>query len=501
MCSSTGFVTRFAATVNGMTTNSATTASRAAALRSAQLSPGARNHAVVLGGSIAGLLAARVLADHYAHVTIVERDRLAAQRQRRGVPQGHHAHGLLPRGALVLEELLPGFAADVAAAGGYVGDALADARWHLGSGSLARGRSGLRVIAASRPLIEGTIRARVTSLPNVTILDGYDIVGLGRTPDNRRVISARVTSVLGDGSQILPADLVIDATGRGSRMPRWLIELGYAPPRQDRVNLGLTYTSRVFDVPQETLGADLAIVTSRSPDGGRIGAVVQRIEGGPARVVVSLSGILGERPPADLDDFIRFTKLLHAPDTHDLVDAGEPVGGAFTFRVPSYTRRRYEELTDFPAGVLVMGDAACIFSPTFAQGMTTAALGASVLGQHLREGEPDAGRFFRALAEVLDPAWAMAAGGDLAIPGVTGAEAPPPPLTPQYLADLRQAATKDPALAAAMLRVSALIDPPLELRRLELVNRVNAIVNVSPAAAYWRAMSAHDTTVSIAATR
>ena len=146
----------------------------------------------MLGGSIAGLLAARVLADRYATVTVVERDRLPAGSQpRRGVPHGHHTHGMLPRGLQILEDLLPGFTADIERAGGLTGDILANCRWYLNGRLLRQATTGLPALSASRQLIEGEIRRRVRALPNVTVLDGHDIVGLCASAAGDRIIGRR----------------------------------------------------------------------------------------------------------------------------------------------------------------------------------------------------------------------------------------------------------------------------------------------------------------------
>jgi FAD dependent oxidoreductase len=252
-----------------------------------------RDHALVLGGSITGLLAARVLADEYAGVTIVDRDRLpAGVEHRRGVSHGHHVHGMLPKGLQILEELLPGFTRRVRAAGGLDGDLLGNVRWNLQGRTLRRADIGLTVLSASRPLIEGTIRERVRALPNVTVLDGHDIAGIRTTPGGERITGATVTGSTGESSRVVPADLVVDATGRGSRMPRWLVEAGYLPPPADRVAIDLSYSSCLFDAPDGILGDDLIVVTARFP-GQRRSSVMQLIEGG--RILITLAGVLGGR--------------------------------------------------------------------------------------------------------------------------------------------------------------------------------------------------------------
>jgi 2-polyprenyl-6-methoxyphenol hydroxylase-like FAD-dependent oxidoreductase len=443
------------------------------------MSTNPRERAVVLGGSIAGLLAARVLADEYSAVTVVERDLLpTGPVVRRGVPQAGHTHAVLPSGRAVLEEMLPGLTGELMAAGALLGDVLGNVRWILGGRQLRLADTGLPMVSASRVLIESGVRARVRALPNVTLLDGYDIVGLGTSRDRERVISARVTSAYGDGSRVLPADLVVDATGRGSRTPRWLAEMGFPAPPVDRVRVDLSYTSRTFARPMGALADDIAVVTTRFPGQLRNG-VMQRIEGD--RVLVTLAGVLGERPPADLPGFLAYARTLATPDTYDVIRSARPIGDARTYRCPTYVRTRYERLESCPAGLLVTGDAACAFNPTFAVGMTAAAFGARALRDELRRGgPPDTARYFAALAGVLDSPWYQGVGADLAIPGVTGPALPPSPVTQAYLGRVREAATVDPAVSTALMRVTALVDPPSALLRREIADRV---IRLGPAAA------------------
>ena len=436
-----------------------------------------RDRAVVLGGSIAGLITARVLADAYASVTIVERDQLpTGHAHRRGVPHGRHVHGLIPRGRTVLDELMPGLSDELVAAGALSGDFGGNVRWYLNGRQLSRVDIGLPVLSASRPLIEGTIRDRVRALPNVSILDGHDIVGLRPSIDLSRVTGARVTGLHGQGSRILPADLVVDATGRGSRTPLWLSELGYVEPPTDRVNIDLSYASRMFTTPPDLFGDDVVITTARYP-GQPHGSVMQRLEGG--QVLVTLIGILGERPPADIDAFVDYAQTLAVRDTYDVIRRSRPLDDGVQFRFPTYVRHRYERLTAFPAGLLVTGDALCNFNPVYAQGMSVAALDAAALRDELRRSdEVDAERFFSAAARHLDAPWGIAVGADMATPGVVGTPLPPSPLTADYVARLQRGAVHDPNLVQAFLRVNALVDPPTALLRPEVVARVEAALSV-----------------------
>jgi 2-polyprenyl-6-methoxyphenol hydroxylase-like FAD-dependent oxidoreductase len=433
--------------------------------------PGNGERAVVLGASMAGLLAARVLADAYRRVTVVDRDPLPeASAQRRGVPQGRHTHGLLARGQQALEELFPGLTAELVASGASCGDLLGDARWHLNGHLLRQARSGLVGLGASRPLLEARVRARVRALPNVDFLDGCDIVGLAATPDGRRVTAARVLRQADGAELALEADLVVDATGRGSRAPVWLEDLGYRRPERDEVRIRLGYASRTYRLAADVLGGDKAIVDTPTLQNPRSGALVAMEDGA---WIVTLAGILGDFPPTDPDGFLAFARSLRFPDIYDAIRDAKPLDDPVPFRFPASVRHRYERLDRFPAGFLVVGDAICSFNPIYGQGMSVAALEALTLRRHLRRGaRPAPRRLLRDLARNVDVPWEIAAGGDLVFPGVQGHRTARAGLANAYLARLHAAAADDGHLAVAFIRVAGLVAPPQSLLRPGVALRV-----------------------------
>ena len=131
---------------------------------------GPHAHAVVVGAGMAGLLAARVLADHFEQVTMVDRDRLpAGPGFRRGVPQSRHLHVLLGRGLECLEQLFPGFEADLVAAGVPVVKG-SESLWLNAAGWCRRYQSPIRLLGASRELIEWQALTRYPALQNVLVL-------------------------------------------------------------------------------------------------------------------------------------------------------------------------------------------------------------------------------------------------------------------------------------------------------------------------------------------
>jgi 2-polyprenyl-6-methoxyphenol hydroxylase-like FAD-dependent oxidoreductase len=421
---------------------------------------------------MAGLLAARVLAEAYDQVTIVDRDDLAAAGagRRRGTPQARHARALLARGQQALEELFPGLTAELVAHGVPVGDMLADARVLFGGHRFARAEAGLALVSVSRPLLEDRVRARVRALPQICFAPPGDVVNLRASPDRKRVIGVRVQRRAGgSGEEDLDADLVVDATGRGSRAPRWLEALGHVAPEEQKVRVDVAYMTRRYRLPPGALDDDLACVHGPTPDRLRGGALA-RLENDVW--MLTLFGLLGDHPPRDAEGFAAFARSLRFPDLHEATAGAEPIDDLVSYRFTANLRRRYERMREQPEGFLVMGDAACSFNPIYGQGMTVAALQALALRRHLPVGRTGVRRIIRALARTVDVPWQLATSADLAIPGVDGRRPPGLRLVNGYVSRLQAAAAHDSALSRAFLRVTGMVDGPQALLRPSIAGRV-----------------------------
>ncbi|MFC7310792.1 alpha/beta fold hydrolase [Streptomyces monticola] len=413
-----------------------------------------RGRAIVLGAGMAGLFAARVLADAYDEVVVVERDVLTdGNDPRRRIPQGRHVHGLLSRGQQIIEGFFPGITREFTAAGAAHGDVTGDVRWILEGRAIRQPRSGLELVSASRPLIEHTVRARVQALPAVRLLEQTGVVELVTDESGGRRITGAVLSGADGTTRTLGADLVVDASGRGSRTPVWLGEWGYPALEEEAFKVGLGYTTRHYDVPEGAMGDDLSVHVVASPGSPR-GGVCARVDGG--RTVVTAYGMDGDHPPTDEEGFLDFLKSLAAPDVYDIVACAEPVDDLVPYRFPANLRRHYERLGSFPDGLLVVGDAVCSFNPTYAQGMTVAAIEATILADHVgRPGEPQAVEFFADLARVaVDTPWDLALGNDIARLGLAGPDTPEQQQTSRLLA----AAAEYDEVAVAYIRVASLLD-------------------------------------------
>ena len=431
-------------------------------------------NAVVIGASIGGLLAARVLSDSYARVVVLDRDVLPEDpAARRGVPQGRQLHVLLSRGKEALDELFPGLSAELNARGAPLVDLHDEVHWYNDGHRMSRAPSPLIAVGISRPLLEDTLRARVLALPGVEVRSPVEVLGLTTTADRSRVTGVRLLAPGTSVEETLAAALVVDAGGRGSRTPVWLAELGYPRPDEEQVQVGVTYVTRTYRREPHHLDGLSGALTNAVPGLPRAGIVAVQEDG---RYAVALSGMLGEEPPTDDEGMAAFADSLAAPQVSEVVRTAVPQSPPAKMRFPVSTRRRYERLRRFPAGYLVMADALCSFNPIYGQGMTVAALEALLLRRLLAEranhSDRLARRFFRGAAKVIDGPWSIAVGTDLRFPEVAGRRTPKVRFVNAYVHRLHVAAVADPVLGAAFLRVLNLVDPPTRLLAPGIVLRV-----------------------------
>jgi 2-polyprenyl-6-methoxyphenol hydroxylase-like FAD-dependent oxidoreductase len=407
------------------------------------------DHAVVIGASMAGLLSAAALHRLFAQVTVIDRDTLpTVDAHRRGVPQSRHAHGLLTSGREAMDRLLPGFTAELVAQGALTGDVQRQGRYIHGGHRHAQADSGLFGLLASRPMLEGQIRRRVSALPGVRVITENSVTGL-------LAQAGRVTGVRLAGGRPIPADLVVDAGGRGSRTPFWLGELGYQPPEEERIVIDVRYGTREFRRGWQDLDGDMVLIIAPTPRSPRVGVALAMEDD---RWIVTMGGY-GEAPGLGMAEFTAYARTLAAPDLHHLLQGAEPIGEPHTFRSPAGIRRRYERLSRFPEGLLVVGDAVCTFNPLYGQGMSVAALEATALLDLDLRPQP----FFRRIARLVDTPWEMTVGGDLRMARVDGEPTPKMRMINAYLDRFHAAAAHDADLARRFLRVTNLLDPPPSL--------------------------------------
>ncbi|MDO3637106.1 FAD-dependent oxidoreductase [Mycolicibacterium arseniciresistens] len=411
-------------------------------------------HAIVIGGSIAGLCAARVLSDFYEHVTIFERDELPdGPANRAAVPQGRHVHLLMARGAAEFESHFPGLLDDMVAAGVPILENRPDCI-HFGAAGHVLGtqhtlQDEFTAYVPSRPQLEWQIRRRVNAIPNVEII--------------RRLVSEptfdaavqRVTGVLLDDGEAVSADLVVDATGRGTRLPVWLAQWGFERPREDTVDVGIGYASQRVQVPDGLLAEK--VVVAGASDGLPLGVGMLFYEDGVWNVTTF--GVGKVDPPKDFDGMCALADDILPSHVAAALRAGKPVGEMSFHKYPTSRWRRFDKLDRFPAGIVPFGDAVVSFNPTYGQGMTMTSLQAGHLRRALENpGESLARTLSKATAKSTYPVWQMNAVGDLTLHRATGPMpwwySPVGGLFDQFLG----AAETDPVLAEWFLRRFSLLD-------------------------------------------
>ena len=424
------------------------------------------NHAIVIGASIGGLLAARALADYYDEVTVLERDVLPnANEPRKGVPQGRHAHGLLARGREILEQWFPSFTEEMIAKGALPGDLVDKGLWFNHGVYLCNVPSKLNGLGISRPMLENEVRRRLLQFANVRVREQCNVLEPVSVGEPSRVTGIRVQNRDASNYETISADLVVDAGGRGSSSPRWLAKLGYSEPPEEQIKVNVNYVTRLYRRLPEHLeqglhGKLFAIIGACAPD-WRFGALLGQ-EGDCW--IVSLGGYLDEQVPSSDLGFLEFARSLPKPEIFDVIKNAEPLSEPTPYHFKSNLRRRYEQLSRFPEGFLVFGDALCSFNPIFGQGMTVACMELLALRNCLQNGQQGiAKRFFRATSRLVDVPWQIAVGSDLQNSQVEGKRTMQVRFINWYIAKFFQAAQHDGVLATKFLEVANLMEQPAAL--------------------------------------
>ncbi|MEU3776840.1 FAD-dependent monooxygenase [Streptomyces sp. NPDC032472] len=421
--------------------------------------PDADDHAVVLGAGLAGLLAARVLAQRFARVTVVERDELpdTGPAFRRGVLQSRHVHVLWSRGLEVMEALLPGITRELLAAGAALMESPRDFLW-LSSADWFHQVPGARILVAHRELLDWTLRREVLRDDRIRIRSGSPATGLVATGESRTVTGV----ALREGGP-LSARFVVDATGRGSRAPAWLTALGLPAPATTRYDSHLGYSSRYYDLPPDPGRRWHGMYVQGRPDSPRGGVLVPL---GDGRWLATLIGNGEHAPPTGEEEFLDFARSLRSPALYDALRDAKPLSSPTGFRATSNERRHYERLDRWPAGFVVLGDAACRFNPVYGHGMSVAALAAEALAESIRGLAPReiagaARRIQRRTAASADAAWQIATSEDMRY---SETEGPPPDratkVLQRYMERVIVGANADPAISRPFFGVLSLSASP-----------------------------------------
>jgi 2-polyprenyl-6-methoxyphenol hydroxylase-like FAD-dependent oxidoreductase len=373
--------------------------------------------AVVVGASMGGLCAARVLAERFGEVVVIDRDSLPDRpHPRRLVPQGQHPHLLMKAGERLLSQWFPGLTDELYDGGAIPVDIAADVHWWDVGGPARRPSSGLVGPSMSRPFLEQVVRRRVGELPNVSILERSGVDGLTIDRGGQRVVGVE----LDDGS-CLHSDLVVDATGRHARSLSWIEALGYDAPPVSQVHIDTRYVSRVYRrgaTPERDWKAAAVI------GGPETKQQIMCLPMEGDRWIVVLIGFNGVVPPSDDAGMLEMARSFESQAIAEVMAASEPLGPPVTHRFPANQRRHVERLRRVPLGWVLLGDSVCSFDPIYGQGMSSAAQQAEALGRALdRSGTVDrafARRYFKQVGRIVATPWSIAVGGDFAFDGTTG---------------------------------------------------------------------------------
>jgi 2-polyprenyl-6-methoxyphenol hydroxylase-like FAD-dependent oxidoreductase len=435
--------------------------------------------ALVIGAGMSGLAAAGALANHFEQVTVLERDRLATRPSPRpGTPQCRQVHGLLAGGLEALCRTFPGLDRDLAAAGAVPVRVVADFCVELpGFDPFPRRDFGRILYAASRPLLEHTVRRRALAAQNVVIRDHCRVLELVPSADRDRIAGARC-QVIDEPPETIPADLVVDASARGALTLAALDAIGRPRPRETTVGVDIGYATAIFEIPEQRPDWQVVLTFAGAPGDRRSGFLLPIEEN---RWMACVAELHCPRPPRTLAELLDAARRLRTPTIHDAIRNARAVGMPQRFRLAESSLRHYETVVDFPEGLIPIGDAICRFNPVYGQGMSVAAREASILVDLLRrragDGEGLTGLPQDYLAGVqpwIAGAWSMSTTPDLAYPETRGERPPDLEHTLEFVSALHRVAVRDPEVHELLVAVRHLALPNDALHEPNVVDRVRA---------------------------
>jgi 2-polyprenyl-6-methoxyphenol hydroxylase-like FAD-dependent oxidoreductase len=439
--------------------------------------------AVVMGASMAGLWTARVLADHFDHVLVLERDRLPeGAAPRPGAPQAQQYHILLRRGLELLQKLFPGLDQELMAAGAVPFDMTHDVKLRTRGKWLAQFVSGRQLLSCSRILLEAALRRRLRQDARIRFIEGVEVTGLETNAQQTAVTGVQYRSRTAPDEAAaagrVAGALIVDALGRRSPTPAWLAALGYAPPEESVVDSFLGYVTRRYRQPAH-FQADwrMLLITATPPHNPRGGLIFPEENG---VWVVMLAGANKDYPPTDEAGFDAFAHSL-GPEFYSAVAAAEPIGKPIGYRGTESRWRHYEQMARWPERYVVLGDAFCGFNPIYGQGMTVAALSAVALGELIWHSGAQldgvAHRAERAFGKVTEGAWLLATGADYEWPETVGGErssSPADRLGRWYIDKVLTTLATDQQVRLAFNEVNQLVKPVTSLFAPNILWRVLA---------------------------
>ncbi|MGA7263114.1 MAG: NAD(P)-binding protein [Stellaceae bacterium] len=437
--------------------------------------------AVVVGAGIGGLSMAGALAKYFERVEIFERDSLfPSGGSRSGTPQDRHPHGLLAGGLRALGEIFPGFESDLARAGAVPVQVAQEVQYERPDvGVLPKRDFGLLLLCASRPLIELVLRRRVEAIANIVLRPKCRMTGIVPTTSGDAVDGIRFDAGSGR-SEILAADLVVDASGRGALTSTLFDALGWERPAETEVGVDLSYATVVVAIPPNAPSDWKLVLTQPDPPFLALHAVLVPIEGD--RWIIAIADHHAVARPETWDAFLEASRSLITPTVYNALRYAQPPDGIRHYRFPVSIWKHFELLPSLPRGVLPVADAFCRFNPIHGQGMSSAAKQAlllqDVLGRAVAAADPIAALqagFMAEVASVLETPWNMSTSADLAFPMTRGIRPENFEEAQQFEAALFRAAVADPDVHRAMMEVAQLLQPQSRLKEPQIMRRIEAL--------------------------
>ena len=440
----------------------------------------AKQHAIVIGGSMAGLCAARVLSDFFEKVTVIDRDAYpAGAHERPGVPQSRHVHALLARGRIELDRLFPGFEKTMLERGALEINFGNDFATLRPTGWAVRRPNLITTLFASRVLIEATIRELLRRLPNVELIERADAVGFETIrADSIRVTGVKVNPRDSGSPFTLTGDLIVDASGRSTKCPAWIEAMGLPMPAETVVDSHTGYASRWYQVNPASRPKDWwwkgIWIDPIAADSSTAG-VMFPVEGD--RMIVTMAGIGGKYPPSDEDGFTARLAQLRSPIIASEVALAEPISKVYSYRQMANRWRHYEKWNSRLDGFVALGDSTCAFNPVYGQGMTSGALSALILGECIKNNSDHnelPRKFFAAQARFQAEPWGLATGADFRIAGTEGTRPMISRVLDPILGRMFEVANDDPNIGERIGEVINMIKPPsalFEMSTLALIAR------------------------------
>lgn len=435
--------------------------------------------AVIAGGSLAGLLSARVLADYFDEVLVLDRDDIHDRPEnRRMTPQSHHVHILLKGGEVATEELIPGFTEEMVSVGSVPMLAGRDIIQGSAFGFGPRWDGPITLHSQSRSMLEHCVRKLVRRSSNRIVLRSNTTVrGLQYNADKGRITGVEAETVEGERERI-NADLVIDATGGGAGAMRWLSALELPIPFVEEVKVNFGYSSAIFELKD---GRDWkGALIGGPPPKISYGGLLMPIEEGCH--IVSLGGRFGDFPPDDLDGFLAFAKQLPQPTIYEALEKGTPRSNVKSMRFGVNRFRHYERMDDLVEGLIPIGDSLACVNPTYGQGMSSAAKQvkalSDVLAAHSELDTPlseIAREYVSAAAEVATVPWRQANFNDFVYPQTEGDRSAFTKEEAEYRMKLQMLSMRDNDVRLRLLKVGHLLEPPSILFEDEVAAKVAAM--------------------------